>query len=97
MDDYYILIDKKAVPTDMATWAKELERVDSRKVADDTIGDAWVSNVFLGLDHQFGEGPPLLFETLVFDGELDGEMDRYATWEEAEKGHAEMVKRVKHA
>lgn len=54
-----------------------------------------VSTVFLGLDHSFegDDSEPILFETLVFDGELDGEMDRYYTWDEAVKGHAKMVKR----
>jgi hypothetical protein len=54
-----------------------------------------VSTVFLGLDHSFGEGPPLLFETLVSGGALAGKMDRYTTWEEAEQGHARMVERVR--
>lgn len=51
-----------------------------------------VSTVFLGLDHSFGEGPPILFETLVSGGDLEGEMDRYYTWEEAIKGHNNMMK-----
>lgn len=50
-----------------------------------------VSTVFLGLDHRmFGEGPPILFETLVFGGPNDGRMERYCTWEEAERGHKVM-------
>lgn len=53
-----------------------------------------VSTVFLGTDHSFGVGPPLLFETLVFGGDLDGEMGRYTTWDEAWKGHQTMVSRV---
>jgi len=54
-----------------------------------------VSTVFLGLDHRFcEEGDPLLFETMVFGGESDSHMDRYCTWEEAEKGHEEMVKKI---
>ena len=53
--------------------------------------------VFLGLDHQYGEGPPVLFETMVFGGELDQEQVRYHTWEEAAAGHAAMVERVKAA
>lgn len=40
------------------------------KIKDEDIqnGDKkyWVSTVFLGLDHQYGEGPPLVFETMVF-------------------------------
>ena len=40
------------------------------------------STVFLGLDHQLTEdGPPLLFETMVFGGPLSGETDRCSTWE----------------
>jgi hypothetical protein len=47
-----------------------------------------ISTVFLGLDHSFGGSVPILFETMVFGGEHDGYQERYATWEEAEAGHA---------
>lgn len=50
-----------------------------------------VSTVFLGIDHNYsGEGPPLLFETMVFlgDGNDDDYCDRHATRAEAEAGHA---------
>jgi len=50
--------------------------------------------VFLGLNHSFGEGPPLLFETMVFGGALDQEQARYTTWEQAEAGHKQMLARV---
>ena len=93
MKDYYILNGKTAVPCDLMTWGRWFEKAD-RQVANDTLGDARVSTVFLGLDPQYGEGPPLLFETLVFGGALDSEMERYSTWEAAEEGHAEMVRRV---
>ena len=60
------------------------------------VGDVTVSTAFLGLDHQFADaGPPHLFETLVFGGPFDGEMDRCATWEGAEKMHDLMCERVK--
>jgi hypothetical protein len=60
----------------------------ARHVAVDTTEHYRVSTVFLGLDHQYGSGPPLLFETMVFlaEGET-GSMDRYATWAEAAAGH----------
>jgi hypothetical protein len=70
-----------------------MERAD-RRVAQTTIGDFWISTVFLGLDHQYSEGErPLLFETIVFEytGEEDEResvsMRRYSTWNEAETGH----------
>lgn len=55
-----------------------------------------VSTVWLGLDHNFGDGPPLIFETMVFaEGSPWNEwMDRYATEEEAAAGHAEVVKAI---
>jgi hypothetical protein len=94
--DKYLLVDKKAVPCDdLLEWAKAFETTD-RRVAKDFVGPAQVSTVFLCLDHNFwGEGPPLLFETMVFGGPLDGEQDRCSTWEQAEDMHARMLKRVK--
>ena len=94
MGEYYILKGKKAVACNCTEWA-QCFRNANRKVAKDTIGDSVISTVFLGLDHSFGYGPPLLFETLVFGGKLDQEMDRYTTLEEAEKGHLAMVEKVK--
>lgn len=58
--------------------------------------DVFVFTVFLGLDHQFFyKGPQHLFETVVFGGKLDGEIERYSTWEEAEKGHKRWAEKVK--
>lgn len=96
MNGRYILKDKIPVLVDdLIEWAKAFEKMN-RQVAKDAIGDVSVSTVFLALDHQFGKGKPILFETMVFGGELDGEQDRYHTWEEAEEGHKNMVKRVNH-
>ena len=95
MNRYYILKDKKVIPVnDVLEWAKMFEKKD-RRVAEDNIGEVRISTVFLGLDHRIGKGKPLIFETMIFEGELDQEMDRYSTYEEAEKGHKFMVKRVK--
>jgi hypothetical protein len=93
---YYILKGKEAVPVeDVIEWARFFEE-DKRRVARTEFGkNNYVSTVFLGLDHSFGEGPPLIFETMVFGGELDQEQDRYSTWDEAVEGHNRMVERVK--
>lgn len=90
---YYILDGHKVIETDLMTWAKAVRSTD-RHVGKTTIGDAEVSTVFLGINHRFGNGPPLLFETMVFGGILDQEQERYTTWEEAEEGHRAMVDRV---
>lgn len=53
--------------------------------------DSKISTVFLGLDHSMGdEGPPILYETMVFGGELDQQCQRYSTLQEALDGHNEM-------
>ena len=72
-----------AFDDDEAAWVFEKEIIE-------------VSTIFMGLDHNFSnEGPPILFETMVFGGALDQEQARYATWEEAEAGHKAMVEMVK--
>lgn len=64
---------------------------NERRVKRTKVGDSDVSTVFLGLDHQFGRGAPLLFETMIFGGARDGDQFRYSTWDEAEDGHAKVV------
>ena len=54
--------------------------------------DVSVSTVLLGLDHGFGDGPPLIFETMIFGGEHAGDQWRYGTKEEAERGHLRIVR-----
>lgn len=52
--------------------------------------------VFLGLDHSFDDGPPLIFETMVFPSESDYadlDCERYSTPAQAVAGHAAMVKK----
>ena len=92
----YILDGKVPVPCDdVLSWGKEYEKQD-RRVARDKVGDTSISTVFLGIDHNCTEkGPPELFETMIFGGEHDDYQKRYATWEEAEAGHAKALKMVK--
>lgn len=78
-------------------WEKDIGDPKKKIVKQETLTNGkWVSTVWLGLDHQFGEGKPLIFETMVFPekgnySELD--VDRYYTEEEALKGHKKMVKK----
>lgn len=73
-----------------------LKLLDSneRIVAKNNIGDVEISTVLLVINHQFGDGPPLIFETMIFGGELDGETYRYSTKALAEAGHAHAVNLV---
>jgi hypothetical protein len=58
-----------------------------------------VSTVWLGINHSYWGGPPLIFETMVFchfDHECDWlhEQCRYSTKEQALRGHAVMCNNV---
>ena len=57
-------------------------------------GEVVVSTVWLGLDHGWMEGPPVIFETMVFGGRFTEDMDRYRTLAEAKAGHEVMCSRV---
>ncbi len=96
MSEKYILDGHKPIPCDdLMVWAKWFETAD-REVAKTSISDEiTVSTVFLGLNHNHGDVKPLLFETMIFGGELDEQIERYSTWEEAEKGHKRWVAKAK--
>ncbi len=76
-------------------WAATFEDQDYKIVAKDKVGDVSVSTVWLGFDRRFGNGPPLIFETMVFGGLHDQDQARYATEIEAILGHAAMLLKVK--
>ncbi len=95
MTEKYVLDDEgNAVPEpDILKWGRWFEKAQ-RHVALTEIRGSRVSTVFLALDHSFGEGPPLLWETMVFGGKFDGEQDRYPSLEEAKRGHDAMVGKI---
>lgn len=97
MGDHYILDGKTPVKADLMTWARWLETAkDERIVAKTTVGAQEVSTVFLGLDHSWGGGPPMLFETMIFGGPEDQNYQtRCSTWDEAEAMHATAVEHAK--
>lgn len=92
MSEYY---DRQGNPMTLMEWAALYENADIKSVKRDVLEDGKVvSTIWKGLDHRFGEGAPLIFETMVFPseedfGELDGE--RYSTEDEAIVGHIAMV------
>ena len=101
MDDYprYFILDGHTPVhvKDVLEWGNWFEGANNkRRIKRTVIDDIAISTVFLGLNHNFSsDGPPQIFETLVFNGPLDGEMYRYATWDEAVAGHKTMVARVR--
>jgi hypothetical protein len=72
---------------DLLKWAMWFEQAD-RRVAHHKLKGLWISTVFLGIDHNWGDGAPVLFETAIFDargGVLS--MHRACTWADAVKSH----------
>lgn len=84
----YILEGKMPVFCDeIKVWGQWFEDREKSRVSRTTFGEVRVSTVFLGLDHSFGVGPPILFETIIFGGESDGYQQRCETWDQAEQMH----------
>lgn len=96
MSDWYDLLpDGTLVPIDIFSMGRgDHVAPRLRFHLDTTVFGNRISTVFLGLDHSWNGGPPVVFETMVFGGPLDEEQDRYCTRAEAEAGHAMWVARV---
>lgn len=102
MSQWYRLEGKIPVPIELCELIKMggMESAN-RIIKQETIGELWVSTVFLMLDHSFSDGPPDLFETMIFTAARDERgrpqasvdyQERYSTWELALEGHERAVK-----
>ena len=67
--------------------------LDYRRIGRTRVGDAMVSTVWLGINHNWSEGRPHIFETMIFKGDDTGEEEcwRYPTLERAIAGHQQQV------
>lgn len=91
----FVLHGKVAVPVEtIEEWARAFD-TKKRIVAQDRIGGCFISTVFLGIDHQYGDGPPLIFETMIFRGGDGDETMRCESWEQAERQHKDAVAMVR--
>jgi hypothetical protein len=94
----------------MIAWARLLEDREYAVVAYDEVNlTVKVSTVWLGLDHNWGGGRPLIFETMAFTFRDEPytmpsgheywwegvEQYRYYTLEEALVGHAKILSMVR--
>jgi hypothetical protein len=97
MSDWYELIGQTPVRIqgDILEAAMKFETMDRRVAETAVLGMCNVSTIFLGLDHAFGGGPPLLFESMTFwHGEGGYEQERCSTWLQAQTQHARMCAEV---
>lgn len=86
-------------PITLMEWSALLHDLDRRRIGHDVIEGVEVSTVWLGIDHGWGLGPKLLFETMTFAhvDELAGWCRRYPTRELAELGHEQVCEEVRQA
>lgn len=77
-------------------WARWSATSDNR-VAIDEINGLKISTVFLGVDHNWGGGAPILFETMVFgkSEEWNDYQERYYNWDAAEAGHKRICEAIR--
>lgn len=88
-DKYILKGHTPVLEPDLLKWAHWFETAD-RRVEYTRRYRVTVSTVFLGLDHSFDRGTPILFETMVFGGRHDGVCMRSRTWQEATLIHKDM-------
>jgi hypothetical protein len=100
---YAILNDKReVVPVDdVLTWGRWFEEHRKARIVKQDIffGDVGVDSLEtfdLGMNHSWHpEGSPEWFETMIFNGPLDGDTWRCESWEQAEAQHARAVEYAK--
>lgn len=89
---YFLVGTTPVICEDLEVWARQPRQV---MFMDVTGLNTRISTIFAGIDlsHEF-LSMPLVFETCVFGGPMDGRIRRYATMEQCRLGHREMVLRV---
>lgn len=61
MKSYWTLDGRRAVPgASLVEWVRIMADLKGRTVERTEVGDWYVSTVFLGTNHNLGDGPPLL-------------------------------------
>ena len=70
LTDLYWIMNSRGVAepiSDLLRWAKWMETHRKEWHLEDKVGSLRISTIFLGLDHNWGNGDPILWETMIFD------------------------------
>jgi hypothetical protein len=93
--EYY---SRDGKPLSLEEFARLSEDWKYRTVARTESGGWLISTVWLGIDHNFGDGPPVIFETMIFNTRSlesawhDEYCARYGTEDAAQEGHLEAMR-----
>ena len=88
-------LDEQGNPFPVDDLAPGIFADNRRVVGNTTVGAQRVSTVFLVIDHGFGMGPPVLWETMVFGLPGDEPQWRYTSKDDAMLGHARLVAQLR--
>jgi len=104
LDRCYLFVDKKIVrPKSLSELIRWLAESSKERIVEqtDVAKNITVSTVFLVCDHNHSvpadksfDRRPILFETMVFGGKMDGFQRQYRTYGEAKCGHFETLDKV---
>lgn len=88
-----MIFDRNGNPITIEQWVWLRSASDEYcRVALDEVGDQTVSTAWLGVDHNWCEGEPHIFETMLFNSEGSGMLiERYSTEAQAQEGHKAAV------
>jgi hypothetical protein len=95
-----IYYDRQGQPTTMDQWAEKFEDENYTHIARDVIGPdepldpaplITVSTFWLGVNHNWRNDEPLIYETLITGGGYDATGMRYTTEKQAREGHRRVV------
>jgi hypothetical protein len=91
--NFYVLDGHKPIRAKSVIEYANCLASDEKQVAKTLFDKTTVSTAFIGFNHAspWNECEPIVFETMVFGGDFDRHCLRYSSWEEAEKGHADIV------
>jgi hypothetical protein len=105
--DYYILNDDHSVTSIPQEEYFELMQTDPEKysitqhIRHTNYKGIRVSTIFMALDHSFNEGPPVLFESMVFYKDkkqtkeyYDQYQTRYTSYNDAIEGHRDICTKL---
>jgi len=89
-----LYFDKEGEQISAERWAELHQNIEYVRCAWDPLPHGGhLSTVWLGIDHQFGSGAPIIFESMEFDSQgcECGAVARYSTLDDALVGHARLL------
>lgn len=86
--------DREGNPISLDRFCELCADREYKVVQQDHVDNWLVSTVWLGIDHDFtGKGPPIIFETMVFDQSQEGLQESAETMKKGAKAAEEMTGR----